>query len=60
MGVGGAIVGQPVGYPPGASGKERLAGQGELLAVESSQCKVYSQERVDNKFKIGNTKGCSS
>jgi hypothetical protein len=41
--------GQPVGYPPGASGKERLARQGELLAVESSQCKVYSQERVDNK-----------
>jgi hypothetical protein len=25
------------------------AGQMELLAVESSQCKVYTQERIDNK-----------
>jgi hypothetical protein len=32
--------------PPGTSREERLAGHGELLAVESSQCKVYSQERI--------------
>jgi hypothetical protein len=39
-------VGQPVGYHPGTSREERLAEQMELLAVESSQCKVYTQERI--------------
>jgi hypothetical protein len=45
-GCGGAIVGQPVGYHPGISREEWLAEQMELLAVESSQCKVYTQERI--------------